>query len=399
MTATKTPALDWPGRTNEEWHRSRVARFFLDTRATKPAAKAKAPTALPTDPEWSGQLRFIDGVLVGAVLDPALKTAGVQFCPLSDAPASVTKFLAVAEALCDTRASLHHYQNLEFGAVLVMPPKVIATKPFLVHVTETRGEGLTVPHFAVQAGSLSEASLVIRSDSRDGLAFTTHTATTVDLEDGAQFRLCDLQNHSLSAAVLDHSFARLGRDAHLFHWSACLGGGTVKSRFEFSLDGEGANLKTYGLYFGTRDQHKDLRIATTHRAAHTTSYALYKGAVRDRSRTIFQGLIEVAPTAPGTDAYLSNKNLILNDGARADSLPQLKIDTNDVKCSHGSTTGKVNEDEVFYLMARGFSRDEARLIISEGLFAELIDQAPAVLRAELEAEVEEALRSRSESPR
>jgi Fe-S cluster assembly protein SufD len=394
MTATKTPALEWPGRTNEEWQRSRVSRFLLDTRAVKVAPKAaKTLEVLKADEQWSGQLRFVDGVLVGAVLDPALKAAGVQFGLLSDAPSSVTKFLAVAEALCDTQASLHHYQHLEFGIVLVMPPKVVAPAPFLVHVTETRNEVLTVPHFAIHAGSLSQASLVIRSDSPAGTAFTTHTATTVQLDDGAHFRLCDLQNHNLGAAVLDHSFARLGRDAQFFHWQACLGGGVVKSRFEFSLDGEGANLKTHGLYFGTQDQHKDLRIATTHRAPHTTSYALYKGAVRDRSRTIFQGLIEVAPTAPGTDAYLSNKNLILNDGARADSLPQLKIDTNDVKCSHGSTTGKVNEDEVFYLMARGFSRDEARLIISEGLFAELIDEAPEALREELERVVEDSLRS------
>ena len=397
MTApATTTSLAWPGRTNEEWHRSRVSRFQLDTRAVRPAGKANltkatVPEALKADPQWAGQLRFVDGVLVGAVLDPALKAAGVQFGLLAEAPAAVTRFLAAAESLCDTLASLHHYQQLEFGVVLVLPPQVVAEKPFLVHVTETRKEVLTVPHFAVQAGSQSQSSLVIRSDSPSGTAFTTHTASTVELGDSAQFRLCDLQNHNLSAAVLDHSYARLGRDAQFFHWSACLGGGTVKSRFEFSLDGEGASLKSHGLYFGVEDQHKDLRIATTHRAPHTTSYALYKGAVRDRSRTIFQGLIEVAPGANGTDAYLSNKNLILTDGARADSLPQLKIDTNDVKCSHGSTTGKVNEDEVFYLMARGFTRDEARLVISEGLFAELIDEAPEVLRAELEHEVEVAL--------
>ena len=95
-------------------------------------------------------------------------------------------------------------------------------------------------------------------------------------------------------------------------------------------------------------------------------------------------MIEVNPGANGTDAYLSNKNLILNDGARADSLPQLKIDTNDVKCSHGSTTGKVNEEEVYYLTARGFSREEARLFIAQGLFAELVDEAPAFLRDEVD---------------
>ncbi len=391
-TPVLAPALEWPGRTNEEWHRSRLDRFALETRKVAPLGK-KTTQALPSDPQWAGQLRFIDGALAGAALDPALKAQGVVFGPLSDAPASVKKFLAATEALCDTRASSHHYQALEFGAVLYIPANLVVEKPFLVHITETRNGGLTVPHVSVQADRLSQAALVVRSDSPAHTPFTSHSATTVELADGAIFRLCDLQDHNLEAAVLDHSFARLGRDVQFFHWSACLGGGTVKTRFEFSLEGEGASLKTHGLYFGIGDQHKDLRIATTHRAPNTTSYALYKGAVRDRSRTIFQGLIEVSPQAPRTDAYLSNKNLILNDGARADSLPQLKIDTNDVKCSHGSTTGKVNEDEVFYLTSRGFSRDEARLLIAEGLFAELIDEAPEPLREELSRRVEDSLRS------
>jgi Fe-S cluster assembly protein SufD len=389
QTATASLPLDWPTRTNEEWQRSRVDRFALDTRRVA-APSPSSPKALDRNADFAGRLTFVDGVLTGIDLDPALKKAGVVFGPLADAPAVVEAHLAQGRAAADTLASSSHYTRIEFGAVLVVPAKVVAEKPFLVEITETRAGVVTTPHWAVTVGTAAQAALVVRHRSGDQ-GFTVDSATTVDLGDGSHFTLSDLQTLGHQAAVLDHSFARLGRDAQFFHWFAPIGGTVVKTRFDFTLAGEGASVKTHGLYFGVDDQHKDLRISLNHQAPRTTSYALYKGAVRDRSRTVFQGLIEVNPGASGTDAYLSNKNLVLNDGARADSLPQLKIDTNDVRCSHGSTTGKVNDDEVFYLTTRGFSKEEARLFIAQGLFAELVDEAPAFLKDEVETLVTCAL--------
>ena len=391
MTATpEQTALAWPGRTNEEWQRSRIDRFFLETRQPAPVARP-APQALDRNPSFAGRLTFVNGVLTGADLDPELKKQGVVFGPLTDLSAVVKDHTSWGQALADTLASARHYDHIEFGAVLLVPAKVALEVPFLIETTENRSDLVTAPHWAVTLGEASQAALVIRQSSPQGQPFTVDSATTVDLGAASHFTLSDLQTQGNRAAILDHSLARLGRDAQFFHWCAPIGGAVVKTRFDFALAGEGCSVKTHGLYFGTQDQHKDLRISLTHTAPHTTSYALYKGAVRDRSRTVFQGLIEVAPGANGTDAYLSNKNLILNDGARADSLPQLKIDTNDVKCSHGSTTGKVNEDEVFYLTARGFSKAEARMLIAQGLFAELVDEAPSFLRDEVEQLVANAI--------
>jgi len=382
MTVPLKP-LDWPDRTNEEWMRSRVDRFFLETR--QPGVPAKAsPKTLERNPDFAGRLTFVDGVLTGVDLDPELKKQGVVFGPHAEAATVVKDHLSLGQAQADTLASAGHYSRVEFGAVLIVPAKVVAEKPFLIELTENRVGVLTTPHIAVALGQTSQSNLVVRQNSPQGQKFTIDSATSVVLGDAAVFTLSELQTHGEGAAVLDHSFAKMGRDAQFFHWCAPVGGAVVKTRFDFTLAGQGASVKTHGLYFGTEDQHKDLRISLTHAAPHTTSYALYKGAVRDRSRTVFQGLIEVKPGANGTDAYLSNKNLILNQGARADSLPQLKIDTNDVKCSHGSTTGKVNEEEVFYLTTRGFSKEEARLFIAQGLFAELVDEAPAFLRDEVD---------------
>ncbi len=383
MTVAAKSPLTWPGRTNEEWQRSSVDRFLL---ASLPVAKPapSQPQILPRESEFSGRLSFIDGKLTGVDFDPALNKQEVIFGTLEAAPSVVKDHVSRGRAAADTLASSSHYERIEFGAVLSVPARVAATAPFLIEITENRTGVLTTPHIAVFLGEASQATLVVRHRSPSGQKFTVDSATTVVLGDGAVFNLSELQTHGNRAAVLDHSLAVVGRDAQFFHWCAPIGGAVVKTRFDFTLAGEGSSVKTHGLYFGVEDQHKDLRISLTHAAPHTTSYALYKGAVRDRARTVFQGLIEVKPVASQTDAYLSNKNLILTDGARADSLPQLKIDTNDVKCSHGSTTGKVNEEEVYYLTTRGFSKEEARLFIAQGLFAELIDEAPAFLRDEVE---------------
>ncbi len=390
MTAVK-PDLTWPGRTNEEWRRSSLEKFALESRSAAGPSQGKPAKKLDHDPAFSGRLSFVDGVLAGADLAPELVAQGFLFGSLTDAPALVKDHLARGLTLADTLASSGHYSRVEFGAVLVVPARATAEAPFLIEITENRSGVVTTPHIAVSLGEASQAALVVRHRSPEGKAFTVDSATSVDVGAGAVFRLSELQTHGRAAAVLDHSFATLGRDAQFFHWCAPIGGGVVKTRFDFTLAGEGSSVRTHGLYFGVDDQHKDMRISLTHASPQASSYALYKGAVRDRARTVFQGLIEVKPEASKTDAYLSNKNLILNDGARADSLPQLKIDTNDVKCSHGSTTGKVNEEEVYYLTARGFSKEEARLLIAQGLFAELIDEAPSFLRDEVETLVACAL--------
>jgi Fe-S cluster assembly protein SufD len=135
----------------------------------------------------------------------------------------------------------------------------------------------------------------------------------------------------------------------------------------------------------------DIKTVQNHNAPNTNSRAFYKGAVKDNGRAIYQGLIEVEQDAPLTDAYMTNKNLILGDGARADSIPSLKIKNNDVKCSHGSTTGKIDENEVFYLMTRGLSTSEAEKMVILGYFEEVLEKIPKQIVDELREAVLERL--------
>jgi len=237
MTSFARQNLTWPDRTNEEWRRSSVDRFALDSRRVAVGTDA-ARKPLPRDESFAGRLTFVDGALTGVDVDPVLKKLGVVFGPLAEAPALVKDHLARGLEAADTLASSGHYGRVEFGAVLFVPDRVVAEKPFLIEITENRSGVVTTPHLAIALGEASQSSLVVRHRSPEAQEFTVDSATSVVLGDGAVFNLSELQTHGAGAAVLDHSFALLGRDAQFFHWCAPIGGAVVKTRFDFTLAGE-----------------------------------------------------------------------------------------------------------------------------------------------------------------
>ncbi|MCK5250566.1 MAG: SufD family Fe-S cluster assembly protein, partial [Spirochaetaceae bacterium] len=173
-----------------------------------------------------------------------------------------------------------------------------------------------------------------------------------------------------------HERLDVGRDGRIEFRESHLGGALVKTRTRVLLSAEGADARIKGLYIVGDGRHFDIGTIQEHRSPRATSNALYKGAVYPGGRSVFGGLIEVAPKAAKTDAYLTNKNLVLGEGARADSIPQLNILTDDVKCSHGSTTGKLDAAHLFYLESRGFSPTEAQRELPRGFLAEVIAGAP-----------------------
>ena len=129
-----------------------------------------------------------------------------------------------------------------------------------------------------------------------------------------------------------------------------------------------------GVYFAEADQHFDMRTLQDHAAPRSTSDLLYKGALKGKSHTVYSGLIRVQPHAEKTDAYQANRNLVLSDHAKADSKPELEILNNDVRCTHGSTVGQVDDEQLFYLESRGISRDDAQRLIVEGFFEDVINR-------------------------
>ena len=149
-----------------------------------------------------------------------------------------------------------------------------------------------------------------------------------------------------------------------------------KLKFGSDVEGEGSSAELDGLFYCDQDQHIDQKTLQIHSAPHTYSRLLYKGVVQDRGHSVYQGIIQARPGAVKVDAYQTNNNLVLTDGAKADTIPGLLIDADDLKCSHGATIGNLDADQVFYLRARGLPEREARRLLIRGFYDEIADRIP-----------------------
>ncbi len=196
-------------------------------------------------------------------------------------------------------------------------------------------------------------------------------ATEIVLEDGAKLRYVSLQNWSRNVVHMNKMRAHLGRDSRLESLTVSLGADAARAEVESRLEGPGAESEMLGLYFGDQGQHFNQYTLQHHAADHAFSDLLFKGALRDASTAVYSGVIVVDPGAQKTDAYQTNRNLLLDRESEAVSIPQLEIAANDVRCSHGSTTGPVPEDQRFYLMSRGLRPEVAEHVLVTGFLYEV----------------------------
>jgi len=193
---------------------------------------------------------------------------------------------------------------------------------------------------------------------------------------GANLRFVELQSFGKDVWNFTHERARVARDGNI-DWIFVAGGSQLtKSFYDLELVGEGASGRMSGFYFTDGNQHLDHDTQQNHLAANTTSDLLFKGALLEQSRSVWQGMIYVAPGAQNTDGYQANRNLILSRKARADSIPGLEILADDVRCTHGATVGKINPDEIFYLQSRGIPTKDAQRILVEGFFDPVVQRIP-----------------------
>jgi Fe-S cluster assembly protein SufD len=194
--------------------------------------------------------------------------------------------------------------------------------------------------------------------------------------DGAQVQYVALQRLGRGVFYQSQQRTLAGRDSKLDTLNVSLGASVTRVDLDARLNGPGATSEMLGLYFGDRDQHFDHNTSQDHRAPNTSSDLLYKGALDDRSRSAFRGIIRVRPGAQQTDAYQTNRNLLLSDEARADSLPNLEIEADDVKCSHAATVGELDSEAKFYLMSRGLTRTQAERLVVLGFLGEVLGRLP-----------------------
>jgi Fe-S cluster assembly protein SufD len=215
----------------------------------------------------------------------------------------------------------------------------------------------------VKAGANSSATLVEHYVAASGEALEL-AVTELSLGEGARVEHYRLQECSSDGFHLGVLAGRVGRDATLVSHNLSIGGRIARVDFDVVLAGPGARVEMNGLYVAHERQHVDSHTRVDHAVPHTTSDQLYRGVLSGRSRAVFNGKAIVHPGAAGTDAQQSNANLLLSPGAEVDTKPELEIYADDVKCSHGATTGQLDADALFYLRSRGLDEDTARTVLT-----------------------------------
>lgn len=255
------------------------------------------------------------------------------------------------------------------------------------------GSAPRAAHVLVEAASQSKGLVVI--DSRGSAALSENVEIVVG--EGAALTLVSLQEWDDDARHLASHFARIGKDGKLTHIVVSLGGAIVRVNPSAHLAGEGSDAELLGVYFADAGQHLEQRVYVHHDAPHTRSRVTYKGALNgEDARTVWVGDVLIGPRAVGTDTYEQNRNLVLSEGTRADSIPNLEIQTGDiVGAGHASATGRFDDEHLFYLQSRGIPEAEARRLVVLGFLVEIVQRIPEValqtrLVAALVAELEGA---------
>jgi Fe-S cluster assembly protein SufD len=238
----------------------------------------------------------------------------------------------------------------------------------------------------IELGAGAELSLIEQHVSGDEPAQLATMVSDIELREGAQLHHTVLQNVAIGTNLVRHSNLRLHARAHAVLHVLELGGALVRHDLRAELIGDGARFDTRGVFMPHGRQHIDTQLAIRHQALNTASTSNWRGVANDRARGVFRGAIVVAPGADGSDASLSNKNLLLSPSAEIDTKPELEIHADEVKAAHGATVGQLDERSLFYLRSRGIPLAEARALLTAAFCRAVLDDLPnEVLREHLSA--------------
>ncbi len=372
-----------PDRSLEEWMRTDIRGFKLE-QYTLPsshgeAASCRSPGSLLREAvEVSAATTTIDSQHGELLIDPKLAAQGVLFGSLDRLLAEHGDLLrpylfAAVDGQADKFAALHA-ACWSGGTLLYVPRGVVVEHPIhMLSVLSPRGVDLG--HALIVLGEGAEATVLAETASIEASAAGLHCgAVELHVASRARLRYVNLQNWGTGVWHFAHQRALVGQDATLQWTIGALGSRLAKVNQHVALVGRGADAQVNGVMFTEGKQHLSYHTLQHHQASQCTSDLLYKGALQDQSRLVWRGMIKVDHDAQQTDGYQRDDNLILSDKARADSIPGLEIEADDVKCSHGATAGRVDEDQIFYACCRGLTRKEATRMIVAGFFQQVFDR-------------------------
>ncbi|HZG36698.1 MAG TPA: Fe-S cluster assembly protein SufD [Gaiellaceae bacterium] len=376
--------LPLPSTSEESWRFTDLKGFDPDAFAADGASEvASAPGMLEL--EAAGIVRVSQ-----AGLELERVPEGVRFERLEHHPrlgqlvGSHDKFTA------------HNAAMWEHGLLVHVPPGVELEQPLYVRIVNDVDGGSLFWRLLVVADPGSRFTVIEEyASTRPELSGYVNAAVEIFVEQGAKVEYVSVQNVSRETWHFGTHHARVERDAELDWVAGGFGSKKGKIRIQNDLAGTGATSRVTGAYFADGHQHLDYDTFQEHIAPNTTSDFAFKGALRDDARAVWRGMIRVEKDAQRTNAYQENRNLLLSKTAHADSIPGLEILANDVRCTHGATLGQVDREQLFYLMARGLSRQEAERLIVRGFFQDVLDRIELepvreALGAALEARIPQA---------
>ncbi len=387
--------IPMPTTNDEEWRRTDIRPLRLNQIVPFTPDQAAPLRGLEDAPQWVRDVTAAGGDRAGllihrdagpayAALSDEARSRGVIFTDLDNAVRRypdlvMPHFMTEAVPLDAGKFAALHGAFWTGGTFLYVPKNVEVSLPFYSLTYLSGAERNNFGHVLVVADEGSAVTLVNEqlSNGPEDAAQAMHAgAVELYLKPGSLVRYIGLQDWGRNLWNFSTERAILERDSVLQWYIGALGSHVTKANMEVALKGTGARAELIGFLFADDHQHLDHHTFQNHISGLTGSDLLFKGALRDRARSVYQGLIRIHKAAQRSDAYQVNRNLLLSKQARADSIPSLEIEANDVRCTHGATAGPVEEEHLFYLMSRGLSRREAERLIVDGFFDEVLQRIP-----------------------
>jgi Fe-S cluster assembly protein SufD len=353
-----------PTTAEEIWRYSRIAELDVE---------AFAPVAIPSDSTIPGALQQVIDAEPDAAAIVVLRDGQLVSADVRDTGIEVVDGDADLDAV-DAFDDLNRMHTTPV-VVRVAPGRAVEGPVLVLEWTDTDG-ALVTPHLVVDAGEDSQVAVYEHAGSPDGVRSLVLPLTHLRVEPAARLRYLHGQVLGASTWQIGRQVSTVDRHATLSTGAVALGGDYARLRIESAMTGRGASGEMLSAYFGEQRQMHDIRTLQDHVAPDTTSNLLFKGAVEGRAQSVYTGLIHIGKHASGVNAFQTNRNVKLSDGAWAHSDPNLEIENNDVRCSHASTVGPVDEDQAFYLESRGISPAVAERLIVMGFFDEVLERLP-----------------------
>ena len=378
--------LPWPKSTDEAWRRTRLTGFKLEnfTPFAIPDGIVRRYDLEPDlidaldEMESSASLIYRDGGVLYGEENQELEEQGVIFTDLQSAvhehPELIQRYFMTEAVTPDAnKFAALHAALWDTGTFIFVPRNTKVELPLQAILSQGDRVG-GYHHTLLVAEEGAEVTLV---DDLMG-AENAFQATVVELilKDNSQVRYINLQDYKHTAWNFLTGKAVMGKDTDLRWIQVSWGSRLTKAFLDLDMQGEGGHGELLGLYFPTRRQHIDHQTLQLHRVANCYSDLLFNGALKHRAHSVYMGIIKVLPGAQKTDAFQRNGNLILDGTARSDSIPGLEIEADDVRCTHAATAAQVEDEYVFYLMARGLTRPQAERMIVQGFLQGVLDRVP-----------------------